>query len=207
MPIAVVVAALLSFFVAVGVRNFSPATPKSTPTPTVVTVAPTGEQAATPSSQAVMTATPKPTGAGSVSKTSTPTPTQKQTQITTSTPAQILRLNTPTSTPVPADTSAPIFVEMTGPKDGTSVQFASFCFPMRYSDATNPIMVRYAFDSDSLGNWSQDYAPCYQNVPNGSHSFSVQAKDGVGNMTSISKRTFTVQVVAETPVLTVTPIQ
>jgi hypothetical protein len=88
---------------------------------------------------------------------------------------------------------------MTGPADGSSVTFNSFCFPMKYSDATSPISVRYAFDSDSLGDWSQNYAPCYQNVSNGSHSFSVQAKDGLGNMTGTTKRTFTVQVVSPTP--------
>lgn len=104
--------------------------------------------------------------------------------------------NTPTPTPpnVP-DVTPPTFEWMTGPTDGSTVDFASFCFPMKVVDNVSKLpelQVRYSFDTPSWGEWTTNVAPCYQNVSNDTHVFRVQARDGAGNMSSPILRTFTV---------------
>lgn len=126
--------------------------------------------------------TPKPTA------TNTPTPTPTNTPIPTPT-------NTPTPTPF-IDTQAPTLIEMTGPPNGSTVDFSTFCFPPRYTD-NNPnshIYVQYQFDGGGWSGWSNNYVACYYNVTNGQHTFEIQAKDDAGNISTTTTRTFTVAV-------------
>ncbi len=215
MQIAVLIAALLSFIVGVSARNLPQGMRKPTPTPTVSSISPSPyvtEISSIPSAAPTDSAQPKtvtlsPTITVKSVIITTPTPTIKSAVYSTVTPTPTTRIITATPTPA-GDTAAPTLDWMTGPTDGLTVSFNSFCFPMKYSDASSPIMVRYAFDSDTLGDWNQNYAPCYQNVANGSHSFSVQAKDAKGNQSSTIKRTFTVQVSLPTsvPIASQTPV-
>ena len=103
--------------------------------------------------------------------------------------------NTPIPTSAVADTTAPVFEWMTGPSDGLTVDFNSFCFPMKINDNVSKLQelqVHFSFDSSEWGGWTTNVAPCYQKVANGPHTFSVQAKDGAGNLSSTITRRFTV---------------
>jgi len=123
------------------------------------------------------------------------TPKPLPTATTTSTK---LPMDTNTSTPAPSNVSdaiPPVFEWMTGPADGSTVDFASFCFPMKVVDNVSKLpelQVRYSFDTPSWGKWTTNVAPCYQNVSNDTHVFRVQARDGAGNTSSPISRTFTV---------------
>lgn len=102
--------------------------------------------------------------------------------------------STPTPTPTP-DTQAPTFEYVTGPADGSTVEFNSFCFPLKIVDnKPGTLTVRYSFDNSGPGEWGQNYAPCYQNVSNGFHFFVVQARDAAGNTSEFVSRNFTVNV-------------
>lgn len=73
--------------------------------------------------------------------------------------------------------------------------FNGFCFPMRVKDNVSPfsdIHVQTVFDANA-SKWSQDVAPCFQDVPDGEHTFEVRAKDKAGNVSAPIKRTFTVK--------------
>lgn len=76
---------------------------------------------------------------------------------------------------------------------------------MKFSDASSPITVRYGMDAGSPSDWNQNYAPCFSSVSNGSHTFMVQAKDGVGNISELVKRNFIVDVANPTNQITQSP--
>lgn len=102
---------------------------------------------------------------------------------------------TPVSTRT-KDITAPVITQITGPENGQTITSNNFCFPMVISDNSSKypnIFVHIKFDSDSWGNWSTNVAPCFNNVSNGSHSFSAQAKDESGNESGIITKIFTVQ--------------
>lgn len=140
-------------------------TPTSSPTPT----------------SAVLNATTKsqsPTSShNSSAPTATPTPKPQ-----------------PTNTPLPSsDTTAPVFAQITGPDNGSTTSDTNVCFPMHITDnVTAYPQVRVMFDSNTWGNWSTNYSPCYSNLSNTSHTFSAQAKDDAGNLSAVVTRTFTV---------------
>lgn len=122
--------------------------------------------------------------------TKAPVATATKSPVPTSTPA-------PTSPPAQAkDTTPPTLDFLTGPADGSTIDFATFCFPMKASDnvtSSNDMQTRFKFDSDSYGEWGSNFSPCYYNVGNGSHTYSLEFRDQAGNVGSAS-RTFTVQV-------------
>jgi hypothetical protein len=132
------------------------------------------------------------TPVSTVSPTKIPTLTATPIPIPTNTPIP------PTPTPVPPDTTPPNISSMTGPENNSTVNFNSFCFPVYITDDRSHLpnlWMQYQFDSGSWTSWSNsDFSPCFQNVANGSHTFSVQAKDEAGNISSPVSRTFTVQV-------------
>jgi hypothetical protein len=101
-----------------------------------------------------------------------------------------------TSTPKPqVDTEPPVITSLTGPGNGSTVDFHSFCFPVFIKDnVQSGIMVRYSFDGSGVSDWNTNYAPCYQNVSNGSHTYTLQAKDAAGNMTGTVSKSFIVNV-------------
>lgn len=123
---------------------------------------------------------------------------------------QYNQTNSPTPSALASqDTVPPTIDTMTGPEDGSTVEFANFCFPMHVSDNVSQwphIWVRYSFDSPDYSGWTTEVAPCYQNISNGSHVFSVQAKDEAGNVSSVMTRRFTVNAPAPTSIPTSTPI-
>jgi len=123
---------------------------------------------------------------------STPAP-ESTTPINTPNPSPQLR---PLTTPTPqGDTQPPVFENITGPEDGSTIDFNSFCFPLKIKDnISTGITVRYSFDNSGVSDWNQNYAPCYFNVSNGFHFFVVQAKDAAGNTSDTISRNFTVQV-------------
>ncbi len=154
--------------------NLPSATPKSS-------VKPTSTASSKPTATPVVTSVPKASASSTQAPTATPTPTPKPTP-------------TPTPTPVP-DTQPPVFEYMTGPADGSTVTFNSFCFPMRLTDNfPGTISVRYSFDNSGPSEWGQNYAPCYQGVGNGFHVFVVQGRDAAGNETGHVSRNFNVSV-------------
>lgn len=123
--------------------------------------------------------------------TKTPTP-----MVPTATPRVIQQ---PTATPTPVDTHPPVIDQVTGPADGSTINFNSFCFPVHVTDnAPGTLMVRYSFNSGP-GEWNTNYAPCYQDVREGWHTFVVQAKDAAGNLSGHVSRYFQV-VLSPTPV-------
>ncbi len=201
MPIAVIVTAFITFFIAVGVRQY--AIPATKPPAVVITQSPAPTKSsidAMPSVTLYPTESPK-SGIRPTFTQGTPTP--SQVRVATLTPTAI-PFNTVTPTPNP-DTQAPTFDYMTGPGEGTTVDFNSFCFPMKFSDASTPIMVRYGMDAQAPSDWSQNYAPCYTSVSNGAHMFMVQAKDAAGNATEYIKRSFIVQIANPSNQITLTP--
>jgi hypothetical protein len=90
---------------------------------------------------------------------------------------------------------------MTGPENNMTISSSSFCFPMTITDDRSVIpnlWTQYQFDSTTWTDWSNSsstaYSPCFQNVANGTHTFSVHAKDQAGNISVTINRNFTVQV-------------
>ena len=113
------------------------------------------------------------------------------------------------------DHEAPVMTQMTGPPNGGTVNFTTFCFPQHWIDNTTyGIEVHVAFDSDSFGNWGFGFdqiGACYNNVSNGVHTFKTQGRDKAGNMSGVYSSTFTVnteqyKVPSSTPVPTSTPV-
>lgn len=146
--------------------------------------------------------TPTPTPEEEITPTKaiyySPTVTNAPTGIKTPTPTTSGSTNNPTSAPAQAkDTTAPTLDFMTGPADGSTVDSANFCFPMKASDnvtRADSIRTRFRFDSPSFGDWGNNLAPCFYNVSNGSHNFVFEFRDEAGNVGSPVNRTFTVQV-------------
>lgn len=100
----------------------------------------------------------------------------------------------PTKTDSGNDTTPPS-ISMTGPENGSTVDFKNFCFPMYPTDnqtSSSEIQIRVKFDQESWSDWGNNVAPCYYDIPNGQHTFSVEVKDTAGN-TASETRTFTVQ--------------
>lgn len=123
----------------------------------------------------------------------TPTPSQKLTA-------------TPTSAST-LDKTPPVITSITGPDNGSTVDFNSFCFPIVITDNvsnSSNLTVRVGFDS-SLGSYSNNFSPCYSNIGNGSHTFTAQAKDAAGNESTVVTRTFSVNQASDIPV-TVTAV-
>lgn len=105
---------------------------------------------------------------------------------------QLLPLTSPTPQ---GDTQPPVFENITGPADGSTIDFNSFCFLLTVKDnVSTGITVRYSFDNSGVSEWNQNYSPCYSNVSNGFHFFVVQARDAAGNTSGFVSRNFTVQV-------------
>lgn len=123
----------------------------------------------------------------------TPTPLKKTAPTVTPTPKTITN---PTSTPASnQDKTAPVITSMTGPENSSTVDFDNFCFPIYITDNvsnSSSLQVRVKFDSNTWGGYSNNFSPCYSGISNGSHTFSVQAKDAAGNESSVITRTFTV---------------
>jgi len=140
--------------------------------------------------------TPSPTKTTSPTNTPVPAATSKPTATPvppTSTPVP------PTSTPTPiADTTPPVFEQFGGP-DGGPFDWNNFCFPMYLTDnvsraGTGGILVRWNYNNEGWTGWKNEFAPCYNDVPNGTYTFEAQARDEAGNETAVQKKTFTIQV-------------
>jgi len=147
--------------------------------------------------------TDSPTAEATLKKTVKPSITAKNTPTIIPTPL-------PTFTPTPtlsSDTQAPVFDYINGPENGSTVTYNSFCFPMKLVDNVSPntLYVRYGLDTDDLGEWKTDFAPCYSSISNGSHIFKVQGKDSAGNETAVTSRSFTINADGVTPTNTVIP--
>lgn len=115
-------------------------------------------------------------------------PTAQPTKIPTSLPSA-----TPT---VFRDATGPTVTIQTGPENGSTISFKDICFTISVSDNVSKypqLYIRTKFDSDIWSDWSKEMAPCYQNLTNGSHNFSVQAKDEAGNVSEVLTRSFIVQ--------------
>lgn len=160
-------------------------TPTEEPTPTE----PEEEESPTPTKKATVTV--KPTVKPTIKPSATPTkPAATSTPAPTSAPTNT---PVPTATPIPPDTTPPT-ISMTGPADGSTVDFNNFCFPAYIQDTvstTSDIQARYRFDSPTWSEWGSEFAPCYSNIANGSHTFSIQARDKAGNVKE-ETRIFTV---------------
>lgn len=183
MPAALIIAAILTLAVIFQVKNNVYPSLKPAPSP-VMTSAPTPTEL-------------KPTSVLTPTKTPTPRVTNRSLSPTPTKPAatpQNYPLVTPTKV-IQTDTQAPVFEWMTGPGDGSTVAFKNFCFPMKINDNSGgAVWVRYSFDNSGPSDWNQNFAPCYNNVPNGFHFFVVQAKDAAGNLSGTLSRNFTVNV-------------
>lgn len=192
MPQIVLVLAIILYGGAVIVGNLKPQKPREPsvfPSPTVT----------------VTQETPTPATSGKP----VPSPTVRVRNVT-ATPTKAVPTATPkviplaTATPKPAtDTQPPVIDQVTGPADGSTVNFNSFCFPVHVTDnVPSGITIRYSFNSGP-GEWGTDYAPCFQNVREGWHTFVVQAKDAAGNVSGYVSRYF--QVVLAKPTAAQTP--
>lgn len=185
MPIAVIIAAILTLAVVFQAKNALVPSNTPVPSPTITSTPPSSTIA--PSRTVIPTATSKPK---LVNQTPSPTPTKKPSA------AQYVPLGTPTPTVkvVQNDTEPPVFEWMTGPGDGMTIPWKNFCFPMKINDNSGKLVwIRYSFDSGP-GEWNQNFAPCYYNVSNGWHTFVVQAKDDAGNTVTAHSRYFKVDV-------------
>ncbi len=123
-------------------------------------------------------------------------PTKTLSQITPSAKNTITSTLTPKPTSI-RDTTAPQITQMTGPGDGSVIEFNNFCFPIYATDnisKSSGIKVRSRFDSQDWTAWSTDFSQCFQNISSGNHTFSAQVRDEAGNESNIITRTFTVSV-------------
>ncbi len=187
---------LITFTGFIIVRNSQKSNPRSgeiTPTPP-----PAEETSTTPGAFFLPVDSPTPTQIPTITPTAIPnTPTTIPATNTPIPPTQTPI--PPTSTPTPSpyvDNQPPVLQQMTGPADGSYVQFNNFCFPMYYTD-NNPnttIYVQYQFDGSGWSDWGTNYSPCYSNVANGGHFFAAQAKDSTGNTSTMTTRNFNVAV-------------
>lgn len=183
-----IVLILLFLFIIIGVPSAFAYLKHSQAAEEVVVSEETEELSPTPTPEEEITPTKavyySPTITKAVTSAKTPTPTTG--------------LNNPTSAPAQtSDTTPPTLDYMTGPTDGSTIDFNSFCFPMKASDnvsSSNDIQTRYRFDTSSFGDWGSNFAPCYSNVSNGSHNFVLEFRDKAGNVGAQVSRTFTVQV-------------
>lgn len=202
MPIVFIVAAVLSLFVAFGVRQGIVPMVKL-PAPTQADTASATPLPSNVSSTPSISLSPSKRVTSSTPRV-TVSPTSPQVMRATGTPIS-QPPSSPTSIPN-SDTSAPVFEFMTGPAEGTTVNFSTFCFPMKWNDS-NPssIEVRYGLDVSPPDVWTKEYAPCYSAVADGSHVFRVQARDAAGNISNMITRNFTVNTSNPTNQVTASP--
>lgn len=124
----------------------------------------------------------------------TAVPTSIPTPVVTNTPEPT---TIPTVTSAPNDTNPPTIHSMTGPENGSTVDFNSFCFPIHVSDdrsSGSQLSSQYRFDSDSWTDWGSNMSPCFSNVSNGEHTFIIHVKDSAGNVSAERSSTFKVEV-------------
>lgn len=136
---------------------------------------------------------------------STSLPTQKPTEppiVNTPIPNNIQPLYTPT--PIPDSTSPTI--KIGGPGDGSTVTNNKFCYLVEVFDNATNLVSRNRLDSGVWTEWgrtSAQYNPCFENMSDGSHTFTVEAQDPTGN-TSTQSRSVIVNTSASA---TINPIQ
>ncbi len=108
-----------------------------------------------------------------------------------------------------SDITSPEVVIQGGPPDGGSVNFDAFSFPIYVTDNVSKypdLTIRIRFDNSDWSEWGKDMAPTYNLVPDGTHTFAVQAKDLAGNLSEIMERKFQVTSVSCNPMGVINPI-
>lgn len=112
---------------------------------------------------------------------------------------------TPTPTPffasdIPAsmagDLTAPTVTIQGNLAEGATIAGNSVCFPLWVSDNMTPwqrLQTRANIDKNQWGVWTETFSYCFQNLGNGSHTFSVQIRDLAGNVSAPVTRTFIIR--------------
>ncbi len=110
------------------------------------------------------------------------------------TPTPFLTADVPASM---ADDLAPPTITISGgPVQGTTTAMPDVCFPLWVSDNMTPwqqLSSRGKLDEGQWSTWSTATSYCYQNLGNGTHTFTVQLRDLAGNVSPEVTRTFIVK--------------
>jgi hypothetical protein len=118
-----------------------------------------------------------------------------------------LRLANETPTPTvffSADIPASMAGDLTAPtvtiqgnvSEGTTIASGSLCFPLWVSDNMTPwqrLQTRAKIDQNQWSEWAETFSYCFQNLEDGTHTFSVQIRDLAGNISPELKRTVIVK--------------
>lgn len=157
------------------------------------------------------TATPTPISSPTIiiSSKVIPSPTTISTQEPTQTPVSnspIPNNIQPLYTPVPISDSTSPTIRIGGPGDGSTVVNSKFCYLVEVFDNSTNLVSRNRLDSGVWTEWgrtSAQYNPCFENISDGSHTFTVEAQDPTGNISSQSRSIL----VNTTAAATINPIQ
>jgi len=93
------------------------------------------------------------------------------------------------------DGSLPVVTIMTGPADGSVIDYSDVTFTWQGEDAvTSPDNIRFAFclDGDLPVNYANDRSISYTGLADGVHEFSIRAVDEAGNVGATVNCSFTV---------------
>lgn len=112
----------------------------------------------------------------------------------TPTPSPIFSLDVPAS--MAGDLIPPTVTIQGGVTEGATISQTSLCFPLWLSDNMTPwqqLTTRAKMDNAQWSVWMPLTQYCFQNIGNGTHVFTVQIRDLVGNVSQELKRTFSVK--------------
>jgi len=80
--------------------------------------------------------------------------------------------------------------------EGATIATSGICFPLWVSDnmtSWQRLQTRAKIDQNQWGVWTETFSYCFQNLGNGSHTFSVQIRDLAGNVSAPVARTFIIR--------------
>jgi hypothetical protein len=110
------------------------------------------------------------------------------------TPTPFLIADVPAS--MAGDLAPPTVTISGGPLQGTITTIPDVCFPLWVSDNMTPwkqLTSRGKLDEGQWSTWSTATSYCYQNLGNGTHTFTVQLRDLAGNVSPETTRVFIVK--------------
>lgn len=100
-----------------------------------------------------------------------------------------------TPTIILKDQTPPLLNIISGPENLSMIKFNNFCFETKISDnitSFDKLVLHWSFDNSNWSDWSNNTAFCFNNITNGNHVFSIQAKDEAENLSNAETRQFTV---------------
>jgi hypothetical protein len=92
------------------------------------------------------------------------------------------------------DTTPPVISGVSGVDENATISVNHICLRvLPYDKENSPTMIRTQLNTGDWTAWTSEFITCYNDLSNGSYTFTVQAKDKAGNLSNIQTRHFTVQ--------------